>query len=276
MIKYRKDQEMEVTMIDILNVESKALDQEKTIRVYLPKSYEKNKDRHYPVMYMHDGQNLFNRETSAYGHIWQAHEVVEKLIRDHVIDGLIIVGIDHGPGLERLNEYSPWLADDYKKFGFDQAVGGNGHAYGKFIVEELKPFIDKKYRSLSQREFTGLAGSSMGGFISLYLGAEYPHIFSKICAMSTAVWFAETALFDHLRTYDPNHHVKWYIDVGTKEVEDPKFNRLYIQGSQAIYDLLKSKGVDEPFLEMIIEEDGIHNEVAWARRFPYALRWLFK
>lgn len=105
---------MEVRMIDVFNVTSKILDVEKTIRVYLPKNYEVNKNKRFPVLYMHDGQNLFDRETSAYGHIWQAHEVVEQLIRNHVLEGLIIVGIDHGPGHERLNEYSPWPADDYK------------------------------------------------------------------------------------------------------------------------------------------------------------------
>jgi predicted alpha/beta superfamily hydrolase len=261
-------------MIDIFNVESTALEQEKTIRVYLPKSYEKSK--RYPVVYMHDGQNLFDRETSAYGHIWQAHEVIESLIKNHVLEGLIIVGIDNGPGLERLNEYSPWPADDYKKFGFDEPVGGKGGAYGRFIVEALKPLIDEKYRTLKEREFTAVAGSSMGGVISLYLDVEYPHVFSKVCAMSTAAWFAEASLMNHLKSYDPGHEVKWYLDVGTKEVEDPKFNQLYIKGSKEIYKTLKSIGVEENCLEMVIEEEGVHNEVAWARRLPYALRWLFR
>lgn len=94
--------------------------------------------------------------------------------------------------------------------------------------------------------------------------------------MSTAVWFSNKSLMDYLKTYDPSYKLKWYLDVGTQEVENPNFNRLYLEGNKQIYDQLKALGLEEANLEMVIEEDGIHNEDAWARRLPNALRWLFK
>jgi len=254
----------------------------RTIRVWTPFDYAANKDKRYPVLYMHDGQNLFDRETASYGEIWDVHTAIDALMKKGDFGGAIVVGIDNAPDLERLDEYSPWVTErieDMKELdAYDRDIGGHGVQYGQFLVETLKPYIDSNYRTLSDRENTGVAGSSMGGFISLYLGAAYPEVFSKIGAFSTAVWFPDRALFNHLSKLDLSYKTKWYLDIGTEETSNKNvkdFNQLYIDGTLAVEKKLLELGVPREAVRVVIEEGATHFESAWAGRFPEAFKWLF-
>ena len=137
------------------------------IWLYLPPDYE-NSGKNYPVLYMQDGQNVFDAATSFSGE-WQVDEALNRLFEDGD-EGVIVVAIDNG-GVSRLDEYTPWANPTYG--------GGGGDAYVNFIVETLKPYVDEHYRTKSGREFTGIMGSSLGGLISLYAAIEHQDVFSK-------------------------------------------------------------------------------------------------
>lgn len=269
--------------LEIFTMKMPQLGKERNIRVWVPSTYESSSDKRYPVIYMHDAQNLFERETAAYSETWDVHTAIEGLMAAHGFGGAIVVGIDNGGGIVRLNEYSPWESDRYEEMkaalDLEKNVGGEGAAYGSFLVETLKPYIDKRYRTLSDRENTVVAGSSMGGFISLYLGVTYPEIYSKVGAFSTAGWFNSTKLMNCLKTFDTKWQTKWYLDVGTNETSNPDkedFSIIYIESTKAVANLLKSIGVPEKQIKVVIDEGGIHNEVDWAKRLPGALEWLFE
>ena len=267
---------------EIFTLSMPQLSKTRTIRVWTPSDYQVNADKRYPVLYMHDAQNLFDRDTAAYGEIWDVHTAIENLVEKEGYGGAIVVGIDNAPNLERLDEYSPWVTErleELKELGeYTRAMGGQGVQYGQFLVETLKPLIDQKYRTLPDRENTGVAGSSMGGFISLYLGVKYPEVFSKIGAFSTAVWFADKSLFKHLSQLDTKYKTKWYLDIGTEETSNKNvenFNVLYVQGTLAVEKTLLELGVPRNDIKVVIEEGATHFETAWARRFPDAFKWLF-
>lgn len=230
-------------MFELFEMEMPELGKMRKIRVWLPEAYQENPEQRFPVMYMHDAQNLFDVKDVAYGMIWDAHTAVQGLFDSQnliasqnpvdtreTIDvaggfsGCLIVGIDNAPGLERLHEYSPWSSEAAKALkdlaSVEGDIGGEGEAYGRFIVKSLKPFIDQRYRTLSSREHTTVIGSSMGGFISLYLGSEYPEVFSKVGAFSTAVWFEEERLLKQLEKVNPALETMWYLDVGTEETSN--------------------------------------------------------
>lgn len=267
-------------MLETLEMKIPQLGKTRKVRVYTPSTYDLEPERRLPVLYMHDGHNLFDVATSSYGSIWAADQAVETLIREKGFGGLIVVGVDCAPDLERLDEYSPWVAEDIEQMiaegHVDRSVGGEGVAYGQFLVETLKPYIDTHYRTLSDREHTAIGGSSMGGLMSLYMGAVYPEVFGKVCAMSTASWFAQNELEACLKAGSHNGDIRWYLDCGTKETEDEAFNLVYLDGSKAVCEVLSSSGVPENQIKCVIETDAIHNETAWARRLPEALCWLFE
>ncbi len=273
--------------IETFNVIIPYTKKERRIWVYLPSGYsDSNLD--YPVLYMHDGQNLFEPSTSYLGVIWDVHSAVEKAMVHGKTKGVIVVGIDNPSSdneenvVGRLDEYSPWINSDLKNNllanRITRDVGGYGKEYGKFIVEILKPMIDHKYRTKPDRENTGVAGSSMGGLISLYLGLAYEDVFSKIGAFSTAVWFAEKELLQMIKEHGPDIPMKWYLDIGTNESSNDtikNFSDIYVKGTMEVYENLLAVGVKEENIKCVVDEGGVHNEEAWARRFPEAFEWLF-
>ncbi len=235
---------------------SPQLGNERQILVYLPPSYGSG-ERRYPVIYMHDGQNLFDRATS-FGEEWEVDQTLEAAA-DEGLEA-IVVGIPNmGPG--RLDEYGPWPEPKHD-------AGGKGDAYLDFIVDTLKPVVDRDFRTLPERESTGIAGSSMGGLISLYAFFARQETFGFAGVMSPALWFGERRIFEFLEQA-PFVDGRIYLDVGTQEGKEA------VEDVRRLRDLLVEKGYErwKSFL-YFVEMGGGHNESAWARRMRRELHFL--
>ncbi|GAA3996281.1 alpha/beta hydrolase-fold protein [Hymenobacter fastidiosus] len=228
--------------------------------LYLPEGYLANPTSRYPVLYMHDGQNVFDACTSFSGE-WGVDETLKQLQQQGLdATGCIVVAIDNGGG-QRLNEYSPWNNPQYG--------GGQGDQYVDFLVQTLKPYIDTNYRTLTGREYTGIAGSSMGGLISTYAALKYPSVFSKVGVFSPAFWFAEQPLFQYVQQHPANPDTKFYFVSGTTE------SQTMVPLMQAMRDALQSGGVPAANLSYNPRPDGQHAEWFWKREFAAAYQWLF-
>ncbi|MBV8552444.1 MAG: alpha/beta hydrolase [Acidobacteriaceae bacterium] len=243
---------------------SRFVDVSRDIAVYLPPDYDSSPGRRYPVLYLHDGQNLFDAATAFLGNEWGLDEVADDLIRTGQIEPLIIAGI-YNTGEKRLAEYTP-VRDR-------RGRGGRAQAYGRMIVEELKPFIDSRYRTLPDVQYTGLGGSSLGGLVTLYLGMKYPALFGKLIVMSPAVWWANRAILKEVRKLPRKFGQKIWLDIGTCEGSNPE---LVVNQAIELKDALIEKGwelgVDLAFMQ---DEGAAHNEKAWGQRIRYALQFLF-
>jgi predicted alpha/beta superfamily hydrolase len=257
------------------------LNRKRTIRIYLPSEYEVS-DKKYPVIYMHDAQNLFDKTVSAFGMIWEVAETMDRLYNEGKSEGVIIVGIDNGCE-NRYNEYSPWHNEEVSNLLVKlkdnlSYAGGEGFEYIDFIVKTLKPYIDLNYRTLDDRENTAISGSSMGGFISLAAGIKYQEVFSKIAAFSSAIWFSEKDIVSFIVETGKKLDMKVYMDVGTNETSNndiKEFPSLYLDGNKQVYDALVNAGFNEDEIKFVIDKGAVHNEKEWARRFPEAIRWIF-
>lgn len=245
------------------DVYSPQLDNQRDILIYLPPSYALGQ-RRYPVVYMHDGQNLFDAHTSFSGE-WHADETMEQL----ATEGLeaILVGIPNA-NESRLIEYNPYPTARFKH--------AHGDAYVRFIKDTLKPLIDSDFRTLPDPQHTGILGSSMGGLISLYAWLAYPWTFGLGGAMSPSLWIARQEVFSHVRRA-PFNEGKLYIDMGGRELPR-RFRRVADPMSTSIAmlnDELHIRGYGSSRrLKYVLDPDGEHNEAAWARRLPDALRFL--
>lgn len=230
----------------------------RTIRIYLPPDYTENK-RRYPVLYMHDGQNLFDIAT-AYNQEWSVDEILDTAFIQNDKNAFIIIGIDNGER-ERINEYSPWINPEYG--------GGQGKAYVHFLVKELKPFIDKKFRTQPQAKYTAIMGSSMGGLISFYAGMEYPQVFGKVGVFSPSFWFSDEIIsFIKQKNLKKSKSLEWYFLVGERESEG------MVGDCKKIYQTLLKGGIPQKKLKMVTKKDGKHQEWFWYREFKPALEWL--
>jgi predicted alpha/beta superfamily hydrolase len=232
-------------------VYSPQLENARDIIVYLPPSYSSD-GRRYPVVYMQDGQNLFDAATSFAGVEWQVDETLEALSAEGL--EAIAVGIPHR-GEERLREYTPPTNAWWR---------GTGDRYIAFVVETLKPLIDQAFRTQPDRIHTGLFGSSMGALISLYGFFGRPDVFGRCGAMSPSVWVGRGLIRQHVR--DPQAGDRLYLDNGTRE-----------NSARALVEQLLARGYREgQELKYVVEEGGQHTEAAWARRLPEALRFLLR
>ncbi len=227
---------------------------DRNVVVWTPPGYETG-DESYPVLYMHDGQNIFDPATSYFGIDWQVDEAADSLIRQGKIEPMIIVGIYNT--IHRRPEYS---------------YTDTGYVYMKFLVEKLKPFIDKKYRTKPDRENTSVGGSSMGGLISFMLLWEYNNVFSKAICMSPAFKVRQLDYVKRISDYSGKRKEFFaYIDIGGVGLE------VSLQpGIDDMINFLKQKGYTEGTdFEYIIEQNAEHNEPAWARRIPHAMITLY-
>jgi len=219
--------------------------------VYLPDNYSISAKR-YPVLYMHDGQNVFDDATSYSGE-WGVDEFLDSTKEKKCI----VVAIDHGGG-KRLNEYNPY---DNDRFG-----RGEGDMYVDFLAKTLKPFIDKRYRTLTKKENTFIAGSSMGGLISIYAILKYPKIFGGAGVFSPAFWISGSKIFDAIKAKGEKVKGRVYFYGGK------------LEGETMVQDMLKAfetmAGVSKSKMEAVIRDDGKHNEAAWRKEFPLFYKWV--
>lgn len=233
------------------------LDRERTLRIYLPPGYETSRKR-YPVLYMQDGQNLFDAATAPFGE-WRVDETLNELARTRRLE-LIVVGIDHGEA-RRMQELDPWENDKYGK--------GEGREYLRFVVEVVKPYIDTHYRTKPDRAHTGIMGSSLGGLVAHFAVYEYSHVFGKAGIFSPSYWFAP-AVVEFTRTHRLAGDARVVFYAGGKESDE------MLPDMRAIVAILRQQGVAARALRVDVNPEAKHNEKAWGEEFPRAVEWLFR
>jgi alpha-glucosidase len=240
------------------------LNRTRRIWIYLPPNYDTSHES-FPVLYMHDGQNIFDANSSYSGE-WGIDETLNKLYEEQKFK-LIVVGIDNGQGL-RLDEYSPW---ENEKYG-----GGEGDAYLEFIVETLKPYIDQHYNTLTDKDNTAIMGSSMGGLISHYAGMKYSAVFGKVGVFSPAFWFApEINEFTQMNGNIPNSKI--YFLAGGMEEGNVVFEEINqtVMDMNTIQDILIEQGFPSENIALKVVPEGKHNEELWRNGFEESILWLF-
>ena len=232
------------------------------IWLYLPPGYATS-HRRYPVLYLHDGQNIFD-EATAYAGEWEVDETLNQLSASgQDATGCLVVAIDNG-GERRLDEYSPWANERLKK-------GGEGSQYVEFLVHTLKPYIDQHYRTRPDPAHTAIMGSSMGGLISFYAGLKYPAVFGRVGVFSPAFWFAKDSLLNFVRRCQPApHKSRFYFVAGP--AEGPSM----VPQIAEMRDALLARGVRPNQLAFKTPADGQHAEWFWRREFGPAYQWLLK
>ena len=231
--------------------------------VYVPPGYDQNPDRTYPVLYLQDGQNLFDPRTSFIpGRTWEIREHADEAVRAGEVEPLIIVGIYNTK--RRLAEYTHehnW-----------QMGGGEAAQYGLTLTREILPFIASQYRVKKDRESTGLGGSSLGGLVSLYLGLRYATWFGKLAVLSPSVWWNHKSILGYLNERAPEiwDRPKLWLDVGEKE------GRRAVQDAETLNRRLKANHwLPGETLHFEKVYGGTHDEASWARRVRPMLKFLF-
>jgi predicted alpha/beta superfamily hydrolase len=246
----------EVTVPDKVFV-MPGLDRSRQIRLYLPPGYQQSGKR-YPVLYMHDAQNVFD-DASSFAGEWQVDETLNQLAATAQLE-LIVVAIDNG-GKQRMTELNPADHADYGK--------AEGKAYIEFIANTVKPYIDQQYRTLPGVQQTGIMGSSMGGLISHYAVVEFPHVFGKAGIFSPSYW----ALGDQLKEFEQQKAAKdarLYFYMGGKE------GGSMVPDMQQMYQTVLRNGHPAELTRYQLTPDADHNEAAWRNEFKTAVLWLFQ
>jgi predicted alpha/beta superfamily hydrolase len=240
---------------------------ERNIRVYLPHGYEKTSKR-YPVLYMHDGQNVFDHREAIGGVSLELHEYLDK----NEID-LIVVAIDlNTEGEERLNEYCPWINGEFSErlLGCKSSTGGKGDDYVEFIVNHLKPEIDYTYRTSTTDTY--MTGISLGGLISIYAACRYPTIFRRVAGISTAFYRNQEEIENLIKITDLSNLDRIYLDCGTNEAgENTKVSELFLASNQVVYEIIKDKG---PYTKFHIITGGEHTYKTFKSRIPEVITFL--
>lgn len=232
------------------------LERDRTIRVYLPPGYEKS-NKKYPVLYLHDGQNLFEDSTSFAGE-WGVDESLDSLSRTTGLQ-VIAVGIDNG-GSMRIHELNPM---DHPEYGHAE-----GEAYLEFIRDEVKPLIDRQYRTLTEREHTALLGSSLGGLISHFALITHPDTYSKVGLFSPSYWFSP-GMYELAAQQQLPENTRVYMLAGGAEEN-------MVEPAERMRDLLLKQGQPPTDLEYLMDPKGKHHEAFWRTYFPVAIQWLFQ
>ena len=239
------------------------------LRVWLPPGYDDpgNSVRHYPVLYLNDGQNLFENSTSFTGVEWQVDETGDRLIREGVIPPMIIVGLDNG-GTDRLREYMPHRSLQPMMWRVQ------GSRYPTFLFKEIIPFMAANYRVASGPENTGLGGSSLGALIALYTAAVRPGTIGRLLLESPSLWASNRQAIRQSRRVK-----RWperiFLATGSNEAGRADRDQSMVDDVRELAAILRRAGLDDTRLRFVVEDGGTHHESAWARRFPQALEFLF-
>lgn len=243
---------------------SRFLPDERDLVVYLPPGYNEHPLQSYPVLYLHDGQNLFDPATSFIaGRTWRVREEADAAIAAGEVEPMVIVGI-YNTGDRRLAEYTP-VAD--WRMG-----GGEADAYGTLITRELMPWMEANYRVRQGRESTGLGGSSLGGLVSLYLGLEYAETFGRLAILSPSVWWSRKNILDFVsqRVTQIGSRPRIWLDAGDQE------GRMTLRDAETLAQRLRASGwQDEESFHFERIEGGTHDEASWSERVRPMLRFLF-
>ncbi len=239
------------------------------LRVWLPPGYDdpENAGLHYPVLYLNDGQNLFEAATSFTGIEWQVDETGDRLIREGVVPPMIIVGVDNA-GRARIREYMP------HRSLHPMMMRAHGTRYPAFLFKEVFPFMARNYRVATGPENTGLGGSSLGALISLYTAAVRPGVIGRLLLESPSLWASNRQLIRQSRGVK-----RWperiFLATGTHEVGRKDRDQSVVDDVRELAGLLRRAGLDEKRLRIVIDEGATHHEAAWAKRFSEALSFLF-
>ncbi|MES2902409.1 MAG: alpha/beta hydrolase-fold protein [Pseudomonadota bacterium] len=233
------------------------LNRKRQLRIYLPPGYATSTKR-YPVLYMHDGQNLFDNAT-AYAGEWNVDETLNALAQEGKLE-LIVVGVDNGRE-KRMTELNPW---SHEKIG-----PGEGRQYMDFIVKTVKPLIDSSYRTLPDRANTAVMGSSMGGLISHYAINQYPDVFSKAGVFSPAYWPTGDQIFKFAESSKARSDARLYLLMGEKEGNG------MVRDVRRMHAELKKAGHPDANQWLKVVPGAEHNEGFWSREFREAVLWMF-
>jgi enterochelin esterase-like enzyme len=236
------------------------------LRVWLPPDYDGWGAVRYPVLYLNDGQNLFDPATAFAGVPWQVGETSTRLIAEQKIRPLIIVGIDNTK--KRVREYIPYKSQDPK------VLYAKGKCYPDFLRREVMPLIEEHYSVLKGPENTGLGGSSLGGLITLYTQLAAPGVFGRLLIESPSLFVANRKILDECRRFR-NWPARVYLGMGTREVGNAEKDERIVGDVRELEAILREAGLNEQRLEVRVGEGAPHNESAWAARFPEALEFLF-
>lgn len=241
--------------------ESAILGNSRAVTIYLPAGYDEQSERRYPVLYMQDGQNLFDAERAYVpGNHWRLQEAADSAIGERTAAPLIIVGVDHA-GPARIDEYTP--VRDRKHNG-----GGRAADYARLLIEELTPLIDSRFRTETGPENTGVGGSSLGGLVSLYLALKHPDVFGRAAVMSPSVWWAGGAILQEVDAISGVTPRMW-LDIGGREGLEA------LRDTRELRNRLRQRGWTDETLAFYEDRRGDHSERAWARRSRQMLEFLY-
>ena len=247
--------------------ESCLLRNRRDVSVCLPRGYARARKRRYPVFYMHDGQNVFDAATSFAGVEWGVDETAQRLTKAHLIEPLIVVAVAN-TGANRIHEYAPSRGVIQADVLHKRHSRGAVRRYGRFLSEELKPFIDREYRTRPEAEQTGLGGSSLGGLATLALGLWFPQTFHRLAVMSPSIWWDDGVILRIVDRVKEKPPLKIWLDTGTEETGWER--------ARELRDRLVAKGwrLDRD-LHYAEAEGAGHDERAWGARIEAVLRYLY-
>lgn len=239
------------------------------VRVWLPPGYDdaENSQRFYPVLYLNDGQNLFEAAAAFGGVEWQVDETADRLIRESAVPPMIIVGLDNA-GKDRLREYMP------HRSMHPVMLRALGRRYPDFLIKEVMPFVEQTYRVATSPENTGLGGSSLGALIALYTVIARPGVFGRLLLESPSLWASNRQAIKESRSVRiwPE---RIYLAAGTAEAGSPERDRTVVDDVRELAAILRRAVLSELRLRVVVKDGAGHSESAWAERFPEALRFLF-
>lgn len=255
--------------LQLLELRSAVFGNTRLLRVWTPPDYDtaENAQRHYPVMYLNDGQNLFDPATSFGGVHWQIGETAGRLISEGSIPPVVIVGIDHA-GKDRSREFLAYRAMN------PPLMRPRGKRYPEFLLREVMPFIGERYRIARGPENTGLGGSSLGALISLFTVLDRPGVIGKLLLESPSLFVSNRRLLKYSHAFR-QWPEKIFVAMGTREAGNEERDKQVVADARELERILRRAGFGPECLRVDIAEGAGHNEGEWARRFPEAMQFLW-